>query len=309
MASGGKGDQLGEDWSDTEEKTHEIVLQDTEITEQEEIVRVETGARKTGAVWGAQDSSETVTEEVKSGNRRLMKRSEKLPPKKTEFDFPSIGIEVEKTAAKSESKQAEEKKASNNRYEELDVAEEEQKVEENKKKPQGKKKKKKKDWVKVDLNVKLATTVEESTTANFFQAEQPKPVERVEKPQYESRNFQIKPSGPGFRNFDIKQETGPAPASKFGSGFNRRPEVAENKTADSQAKPAGWRVDDKAKVEVQTNPPGERKKFFNSNKAGVKESIDPLQPKPKEPESAKNDVWGDRIKEQPKRKNAWGLNN
>lgn len=68
--------------------------------------------------------------------------------------------------------------------------------------------------------MKIASTVEEIATENIFKKEIEKPVEKVEKVQFESRTFQIKPTGTGFRNYENKQEIGLCTV-KFGSGFDK----------------------------------------------------------------------------------------
>ena len=48
------------------------------------------------------------------------------------------------------------------------------------------------------------------------------------------------------------------------------------------------------------------KKFFNNNKVAKPVSINPLEPQPKETQVAKNDPWGDNVKQESKKKNPWG---
>ena len=365
MASVTRADHFGEDWSDNEEITHEIVLSDTEITEQEENIRTESGARRTGPVWVATEVSETAqTEPDKNEKYRAPKHSTKIAPTKDALNFPSFGDpSSDKPSQKTEGKEDKtEKLQSNNRYEKLEIKEEEGKTEEKTaKKPAKKGKKKKNEWKKLETKVKIASTVEQITADTIFQKEAPKLPERISY-QSESRSFNIKPSGEGFRNFENKQETGfkpfennrpgagfrptdikpsgegfrnfdakpstgfrPAgegnpgfrPAGEGGAGFRAAGEgnigflrrTDNFPEAGSENKPVNvWRKGDEPNNEQKKDDNAERpvKKFFNAKKAANPVSINPLEPSAKPVQEVKNDVWGDNVKDDGKKKNPWG---
>lgn len=343
MASVTRADHFGEDWSDNEEITHEIVLSDTEITEQEENIRTESGARRTGPVWVATEVSETAqTEPEKNEKYRAHKHSTKIAPTKDALNFPSFGdVSSEKPSQKTEGKEEKtEKPQSSNRYEKLEIKEEEGKTEDKTvKKPAKKGKKKKNEWKKLETNVKIASTAEQFTSDTIFQKEAPKLPERISY-QNESRSFNIKPSGEGFRNFENKQETAFKPfENKTGAGFRPTESRTEGGFRNFEAKPnaglrpAGegnggflrrtdnfpetgseskpvnvWRKGDDANKEQKKEDNAERpvKKFFNEKKAANPVSINPLESSAKPVQEVKNDVWGDNVKDDGKKKNPWG---
>ena len=343
MASGVKADQIGDDWSDNEEKTHEIVVEGTDFTEHDEDMRSEQVPRKVGPVWGETlETPEPVIKEVKKGGKyRTQKPSGPKAPEVSAMNFPDLAdISPDKKSdsrpdgKSSESKQDDSK--SNNPYSKLEMPEDEDAKAE--KKPQQprkpNKKNDKKKWNKVETKVTIASTAEEINAKDIFAKEPEKVQEKYERPQ-ESRGFQFKSSGAGFRNFENKQEAGPfardgmrndAPRQNAGpfardkddqtkfSGFGRRVEPVQEKIGESE-KAIPWRRGDNVadsksnsgpaqEVKVETSGP---KKFFNANKGANKESIDPLQPKSKVQEDSKKDVWGDQVK--PARKNPWRTDN
>ena len=365
MASGVKADQIGDDWSDNEEKTHEIVVEGTDFIEHDEDMRSEQVARKSGPAWGLLETSEPVPKEVvKGGKFRAPKLSDKKAPVVNPTNFPGLADPTsdKKSDSRAEGKSSESKQddsKSSNPYSKLEMpeaAEEEAKTEKKSQQPRKSNKKKGKGiWNKVETNVKIASTADEINAKDIFAKEPEKVQERYERPQ-ESRNFQFKSSGAGFRNFENKQEAGPfardgfrnepvrqdaGPFGSFnsfardgkddqgkGSGFGRRVEGDRDRDREREResekekdgeleKPAAWRRNDNApdgagnSVSVSAGdgkvPTGGPKKFFNAKKVVSKESIDPLQPKSKEQEESKKDVWGDQVK--PARKNPWRTDN
>ena len=227
MASGVKADQIGDDWSDNEEKTHEIVVEGTDFTELDEDMRSEQVARKTGPAWGLLETSEPVVKEVaKGGKFRAPKLSDKKAPVVNTMNFPGLAdVQSEKKSESRPDGRSEgpaDDSQSNNPYSKLRMAEEEEAKPEKKQQPRKSGKKKGKDkWNKVETKVTIATSVEEINSKDIFAKEPEKVQERYERPQ-ESRNFQIKPSGAGFRNFDNRQESGPFGSSGFRSEASRQ---------------------------------------------------------------------------------------
>ena len=342
MASGVKADQIGDDWSDNEEKTHEIVVEGTDFTELDEDMRSEQVVRKTYTTWDFTETSEPVAKEVpKGGKFQAQKLSAKKAPAVNPTNFPDLADvpSDKKSDSRHDGKPSEGKlddSQSNNPYSKLQMAEEEEAKTEKKQQPRKSNKKKGKEkWTKAETNVTIATSVQEINSKDIFAKEPEKVIERYERPQ-ESRSFQIKPSGAGFRNFDNRQEAGPARPDGFrndnnrkeagpfardnkeGQGksslFGRRNEPVQDKVEDS-GKPIVWRRNDIATGDKGTSEPAQEgkvetsgpKKFFNANKKVNNESIDPLQPKPKVQEDSKKDVWGDQVK--PARKNPWRTDN
>jgi hypothetical protein len=312
---------VGEDWSDNEETTHEIVVEDSELTELDENVRSEQVIRKTGPAWVTADTSEAATiEPSKTGKFKAPKISDKKPPAVNAFNFPTLDGPVEtKTTVKTEVNNVENKQdktQTNNRYQELVVADEEEVKTEAKQVKTAKKKgkKSKKEWKVIETKVTIASTVEEINSNNMFQKEVDKIVDKYDRPQ-ESRSFNIKPSGTGFRNFDNKLESAPfhreePPKSQV---FSRRTDFIDRPVEQDKNTP--WRrTDNSEQAKTETNAESKTsdsgpKRFFNKNKGAVKESIDPFQTKPKEAPEGKTDVWNEAIQVKPARKNAWRTDN
>lgn len=323
-------------WEDKDQKIHEIKVNNLEITEDDGVQRIESRPQRSGPAWNLEEANESQpSETVTKGKYMTSHLNKKKPPVNDKLNFPGIGLApAEKSASEAqEAKSTSDKKASaakgssSNPYGELEEEEEKASptVEEKKsaKKPSGKKKgSKKQKWTAINANVKIATTAEEKDS-NVFQKEEKKviPSDSSDRPKYESKGFQIKPSGQGFRNFDNKpaesvfSSNKPEGSSAFGP--RRTENFVPKPVEESQSqRPIAWRNMENKVVEepksrnpdIESNEPVKTdapRKFFNSKKAGAKpESSDPLMPKEKEPENSRKDVWGENIKE-PQRKNAW----
>lgn len=333
MASVVRADNFGDDWSDNDERTHEIVLSDTEITEHEENIRTESTAKKSGPVWDFTEDSVSAPKEPEVNSKyRAPKLSDKVAPTNNEQNFPTFGEPViEKPQKKGESQAAEkaEKNQSTNRYEKLEIEEETVKNEEKTAKKPGKKgKKKKSDWKKLDTEVKISLTTEKKAVEPVPQNDSSKYSQKFSS-QGESRSFNIKPSGEGFRNYENKQETGAKFAvskpetgfrtnnSKFGAGFGtntanssgierRTDNVFE--TSEDKKSSFVWRSDNKVDQDQNKEENTEKapKKFFNTNKTTKPETNDSLKSEVKEVKGTKTEACGESIRNEVIRKNPWG---
>ena len=222
MESGLHADPSDQGWEDKDVNTFEIKVDNVEITEDEDVQRIDTRPKRDGPAWKTSEDEPTIqaAEPVGKKTYKPGHHHEKKAPTKDTQNFPDINrpeaSATDETSPRKEGqKQTKDSKSSNNRFEGLDeevaLAEpEELKQEETKKKqdkkPREKGKKGKAKWKQMDAKLSVATTELDSQT-NVFQPVEEKEVAVTysDRPKQEKSFPFAKPGTEGiFRNFDNK---------------------------------------------------------------------------------------------------------
>ena len=261
MDSGLHAEPSDQVWEDNDVDTFEIKVDNVEITEDEDVQRIDTRPKRDGPAWKTSEEEPNIqtAEPVGKKSYRASVHHEKKAPTKDTQNFPDINrpeasASDETSAKKDGQKQTKDSKSSNNRFEGLDeeapvLDPEETKPEEPKKKeakkPREKGKKGKAKWKQMDAKLSVATTELDSQT-NVFQVVEEKEVVVTysDRPKQEKSFPFAKPGTEGiFRNFDNKpravEQSAFAPkATEEGVRFSRpRPEAAEEGVRFARAKP------------------------------------------------------------------------
>lgn len=320
-------ESFDQDWEDKNVKIHEIKVDNVEITEDDDVQRIDTRPKRDGPAWkvGDDESEVKVIEAPTKGTYRPGGFHGKKAPTKDSQNFPDINTVTSEKKNPDETSHRHDEQAhgkdhkSSNRFEQLDneeipvdpeeikLPEKVQQVEKPRKKPT--KKAKKDKWKQLETHIKIATT-EAELEKNIFEKTEEKvmPFDHGEKPRYE-RSFPVSKPGDGmFRNYDNKPKVESSPFvsknSDEGVKFGRKMDsnFPVRSTEDNE-KPFNWRsaADEKKETEGSTGGPSEppKKKYFNAKK----QTQDPLKPVEQDQKKPNEDVWGEKVKTE--RANAW----